>query len=72
MSEQDKLHSNANFDFEGNITQTDVYGFEYKNVFSPCEPLDEMPLRMEQRIKQVRKMRKKNIFSQPYTAPKTK
>lgn len=67
MSDKNRPHNNT-FDFEGEITPTDIIGFEYKNIFSPSESIDEMPLRMEQRIKQVRKMRNKNIFSQPYTA----
>ena len=70
MSDKDTPKENSVFDFEGDMAPTDVFGFEYKNVFSPSEPIDKMPARMEQRIKQVRKMRKKNIFSKPYTAPK--
>lgn len=65
MTEKEKT---PNFDFEGELESTNIYGFEYKNTFSPSEPLDGMPARMEQRIKQIRKIRKKNIFPQSYTA----
>ena len=70
MSDQNIPENETNFDFEGDMAPTDIHGFEYKNVFSPSEPLNEMPLRMELRIKQIRKMRKKNIFSKSYIAPK--
>lgn len=58
------------FDFEGTIQPTEVKGYAYKNIFSPKESIAEMPKRMEERIKRVRKMRKNNIFAEPYTAPK--
>lgn len=70
MSGQKYNSANNTFDFEGNMTPTDIFGFEYKNVFSPSESLVDMPKRMEQRIKQVRKLRKKNVFPHSYTAPK--
>ena len=57
------------FDFEGILTAAKVAGFDYKNVFSPSESLTGMPLRMEQRIKKIRKIRKNRIFSEPYKAP---
>lgn len=68
MSDQKHTSKNNTFDFEGNITPTDIFGFEYKKVFSPSEPLNDMPKRMEQRIRLIRKLRKKNIFSHPYIA----
>jgi len=57
MSDQKHTSKNNTFDFEGDITPTDVFGFEYKKVFSPSEPLDDMPKRMEQRIRLIRKLR---------------
>lgn len=70
MSDKKYISEDNSFDFKGEITPTDVFGFEYKNVFSPSESIDDMPKRMEQRIRQVRKLRKKNVFPHSYVAPK--
>lgn len=56
------------FDFEGQMEVTDVRGYDYKNIFSPVEPIDDMPKRMEDRIKKVRKIRKNKIFKEPFKA----
>ncbi len=63
---------NKTFDFEGSIEPTDVRGYEYKNIFSRSEPVADMSERMEERIKKVRKMRKNNIFAEPFTASDSK
>ena len=60
------------FDFAGILTAAKVSGFEYRNIFSPSESLQDMPKRMEERIKKIRKIRKNNIFSEPYKAPSSK
>ena len=57
------------FDFSGELTATKIPGFEYKSVFSPSASLQEMPKRMEERIKKIRKIRKNRIFKTPYKAP---
>ncbi len=68
MSEENEEKSVATFDFEGQMVETDVRGYDYKNIFSPVEPIDDMPKRMEDRIKKVRKIRKNKIFKEPFKA----
>lgn len=63
---------NNTFDFKGSIEPTDIRGFEYKNIFSHSEPISDMPKRMEERIKKVRKMRRNVIFTEPFSATDTK
>jgi len=65
MFDDDKKET---FDFEGSIEPTDVRGYEYKNIFSRSESVADMPKRMEERIKKVRKMRKNAIFAEPFKA----
>lgn len=60
------------FDFEGSMEPTDIRGYEYKNIFSHSEPVADMSKRMEERIKKVRKMRKNNIFAEPFAATDVK
>ena len=68
MSEENEDKTVVTFDFEGQMEATDVRGFDYKNIFSPVEPIDDMPKRMEDRIKKVRKIRKNKIFKEPFKA----
>ncbi|MBR1649076.1 MAG: hypothetical protein IJ689_05700 [Alphaproteobacteria bacterium] len=66
------MSESKTFDFEGEMSPAQLPGFAYKDIFSPSESLDEMPKRMEERIKKVRKMRKNHIFADPYKAPSQK
>ena len=68
MSEENEEKSVATFDFEGQMEETDVRGYDYKNIFSPVESIDDMPKRMEDRIKKVRKIRKNKIFKESFKA----
>lgn len=49
-----------------NIETTPVMGFEFHENFSPSESLEGMQERMAERIKKVRKMKKNNIFNNPF------
>ena len=68
MSEKNEDKTVVTFDFEGQMEATDVRGCDYKNIFSPVESLDDMPKRMEDRIKKLRKIRKNKIFKEPFKA----
>lgn len=57
---------NKEFEFAGEITATAVAGVEFRENFSPSESLDGMQERMEERIKKVRKIKKNNIFVNPF------
>lgn len=72
MTDRNNTKPQKPFDFEGEMTQTTISGFDYKNIFSPSEPLTDMPKRMEARIKKIRKMRRKCIFPEPFKAPNVK
>ncbi len=43
-----------------------VSGYEFHSRFSPSESLEGMEERMAARIKKVRKMKKNNIFNNPF------
>lgn len=58
------------FEFTGEMEETSVMGFEFKKDFSPSEPLDGMQERMDERIKKVRKIKKNNIFVNPFKTTK--
>ena len=47
-----------------------VFGLEFKDSFSPAEPLDGMEERMKERVKKVRKLKKNNIFNNPFKIKK--
>ena len=59
-------NKNKEFEFSGNMEATPVMGFEFHENFSPSESLEGMQERMEERIKKVRKMKKNNIFNNPF------
>lgn len=70
---KDKIKSKTKiqgFEFVGEVTPSDVFGFEFKEVFSPSVSTDGMMERMEERIKKVRKMKKNNIFTGQFHAYK--
>lgn len=69
MTEGENINT---FDFEGSIAPTEVKGYDYKNIFSPSESIADMPKRMEERIKKVRKMRKNKIFPEQFSVSKLK
>lgn len=61
-----KAEKQDSFEFSGEMTQTVVAGLEFRENFSPSESLDEMVERMNERIKKVRKIKKNNIFINPF------
>ncbi len=54
------------FEFSGEIAAAEIRGLEFRDNFSPSESLDGMQERMEERIKKVRKIKKNNIFVNPF------
>lgn len=43
-----------------------ITGMEFRENFSPSESLDGMRERMDERIRKVRKIKKNNIFNNPF------
>jgi hypothetical protein len=56
-----KKEKSGEFEFTAAVT-----GLEFRDSFSPSESLDGMLERMEERIKKVRKIKKNNIFVNPF------
>lgn len=54
------------FEISGGIVPTETTGFEFRDSFSPSESLDGMQERMAERVKKVRKIKKNNIFVNPF------
>ena len=65
-----KKSKKKEFEFAGEMTTAAVTGFEFRQDFSPSESLDGMQERMEERLKKVRKLKKNNIFTNPFTSSK--
>lgn len=61
-----KKEKSGEFEFTGEMSATAVTGLEFRDSFSPSESLDGMLERMEERIKKVRKIKKNNIFVNPF------
>ncbi len=62
--------SRKEFEFAGEMEETSVMGFEFRKDFSPSESLDGMQERMDERIKKIRKIKKNNIFVNPFKSMK--
>ena len=63
-----KKSKNKFEEFGGEMVVAPLTGFEFKESFSPSESLDGMQERMEERLKKVRKLKKNNIFTNPFTS----
>ena len=61
-----KKEKSGEFEFTGEMSAAAVTGLDFRDSFSPSESLDGMLERMEERIKKVRKIKKNNIFVNPF------
>ena len=57
-----KKEKSGEFEFTGEMSAAAVTGLEFRDSFSPSGMLE----RMEERIKKVRKIKKNNIFVNPF------
>ena len=69
MSKKDSK-KDYEFEFAGELSAANIFGLEYKEIFSPSVPLDGMEDRMDDRIKKVRNIKKNNIFTGQFHAYK--
>ncbi len=61
-----KAKQENEFEFAGDLSAVAVTGLEFRDGFSPSESFDGMAERMTERIKKVRKIKKNNIFVNPF------
>ena len=68
MSDEDIENEKQPFDFEGEMSKTEIRGLDYNGIFSPSLPISDMPKHVEEQIKRVRKLRRKTVFPEPFKA----